>query len=346
VVNIADEDIKKRLYLFGLTKYEAELYFLLMKYRILTAAKLGKLSNVPITRVYDTAKSLAEKGLIGTVSSKPKQYGVLPFEESFKALIARKKEDFEEGLKKLESERELILKEIPKATEIDLIDAKDFCFTMDGKKSIIRAWHSLFLAAKKEVFIFSGDSNWVNAESLRLTELIRKNVDVRILANTKYPENLKNAEKTRIGVRLSDNVLRGVIVDGKYVYLSKKYILQKNRELPWVPCDKNPAKKENEKDDVANCWEFWKCPEKIKKKCPAYVQKRGNQCWIVANLFAEDGCPKLNKKFKSCTECTWFSRMNSIIKDYSCIITEDKNIVESLREYFLMKWDSGKRLAK
>lgn len=343
VVNITEEDLKKRLQLFGLTKYEAELYFMLMKYRILTASKLGKLTRVPMTRIYDTAKSLTDKGLIGAVSSKPKQYGVLPFEDSFKALIAKKKEDFAEDLRNLENEREIILKEIPEATEIDMIDTKDFYFTIDGKRAIIKAWHSLFNTAKKEVFIFSGDSAWVNAEMPRLKGMLRKNIDVKILANTKYPEALKNAQKSNINIRLSDHILRGIIVDRKYIYLSRKHILIKNPEDLKSMGSKNLAKKENEENADASCWDFWKCPEKIMKKCPAYIQKRGNECWMVANLYSGHECPKLKNQFRSCLECSWFGRMNSIGEDYSCIITEDRSIIESLREYFLMKWNSGQK---
>ncbi len=346
VVNITEEDIKKRLQLFGLTKYEAELYFMLMKYRVLTAAKLGNLTKVPMTRIYDTAKSLTNKGLIGAVSGKPKQYGILPFEESFKALIAKKREDFEEDLKNLENEREMILKEIPKATEMDIIDTKDFYIMIDGKRAIIKALHSLFLNAKKEVFIFSGDSAWVNAEMLRFEGMIRKNIDVRILANTKYPETLRNAQKSNIGVRLSDNILRGIIVDRKYICISKKNTLSKSREVLMMQGSGNSAKKENKEDGEANCWEFRNCSEKTMKKCPAYVEKRGHECWMVANLFSEHECPKLKNRFRSCLECSWFNRMNSIDEDYSGIITEDMSIIESLREYFLIKWNSGQKLTQ
>lgn len=346
MVNITDENIKKRLQLFGLTKYEAELYFMLMKYRVLTAAKLGKITKVPMTRIYDTAKSLINKGLIGTVSSKPKQYGVLPFEDSFKALIAQKEEEFAESLKKLENEREMILKEIPKANEMEVLDTKDFCFTIDGKIAIIKAWHSLVLNAKKEVFIFSGDSAWVNSEMPRLNSMIRRNIDVRILANTKYSEKLKNAQKSNIGIRLSDNILRGIIVDRKYIYISKKYTLPKSREVIMMQGSGNSAKKENKVDSDNNCWEFWNCPKKTMKKCPAHIQKRGNECWTVANPFSEHECQKLKNRFRSCIECPWFNRMNSISEEYSGIITEDQTIIESLREYFLIKWNSGQKLTQ
>ena len=54
-----------------------------------------------------------------------------------------------------------------------------------------------------------------------------------------------------------------------------------------------------------NCWDFWKCAEKIKKDCPAYKTGSGKDCWLVAT----DYCPYLKKQFKTCNECPWFKAM-------------------------------------
>jgi len=55
-----------------------------------------------------------------------------------------------------------------------------------------------------------------------------------------------------------------------------------------------------------NCWDFWKCDEKVKNGCPAYKTDSGNECWLVAT----DYCPYLKKEFKTCDECPWFKRNN------------------------------------
>lgn len=55
-----------------------------------------------------------------------------------------------------------------------------------------------------------------------------------------------------------------------------------------------------------NCWEFWNCPQEIKKKCPAFQTDSGQECWLVAQNF----CPYLKKKYRYCWECSWFQKLN------------------------------------
>lgn len=59
-------------------------------------------------------------------------------------------------------------------------------------------------------------------------------------------------------------------------------------------------------DEMQNCWDFYKCDEKIKKNCPAYKSDSGRECWLVAT----DYCPYLKEKgFRTCDECPWFKKM-------------------------------------
>jgi hypothetical protein len=58
------------------------------------------------------------------------------------------------------------------------------------------------------------------------------------------------------------------------------------------------------KKGAKNCWEYWDC--KIKKDCPAYKTKNGDECWDVAQYY----CPKVKREFKFCWDCPWFKEMN------------------------------------
>ncbi len=262
MVKIENEEVLSRLQLFGLTKYEAEVYLLLLKYKALSATKLGELSKVPITRVYDIAQSLIDKGLIGIVNQNPKQYGVLPFKNAFKSLIDRKKEEFEKEIKNIEGEYDGILKYISNLPNQDAPETQDFVYMINGRKAILKSWHSVFSNLKKEIFVFSGDSVWVDEELPRLRRMINRKIDARILANTAITNNVKKAAQIGVKIRLSDNVLRGFVADRKYLYISKK--------------------------------------------------------------------------FTSATKD----------EDYSCLITEHKAMIESIREFFLMKWNEGKEIPK
>lgn len=254
-----DETIS-RLQLFGLTKYEAEIYLLLMKHKALRATQIRELSKVPITRVYDTAQSLIEKGLIATVNIKPRHYGILPFEDSFENLISKKREAFTKEIALLKKEHLQIIKDFSKIPNKDMPKTEEFTYTLNGKKAIIRLWHSLLHNAKKEVLIFSGDSSWIDNELPKFRSMMKKKIDIRILSNCKYKDILKKAAKTGVKIRICNSIFRGMIVDGKYLYMSKK--------------------------------------------------------------------------FTSTTED----------EDYSCLMTEDRGIIEAIKEYFLMKWEITKNV--
>ncbi len=260
MVKIENEEVLSRLQLFGLTKYEAEVYLLLLKYKALSATKLGEFSKVPITRVYDIAQSLIEKGLIGIVNQNPKQYGVLPFKNAFKSLIDRKKEEFEKDIKNIEGEYDGILKYISSLPNQDAPETQDFVYMISGKKAIVKAWHSVLSDIKKEIFIFSGDADYSSTELPRFQRLLNKGVDVRLIANAKNLEQIKMLTGIGVKARLSDNILRGFIADRRCLYVPKKF---------------TSATKE---------------------------------------------------------------------EDYSCLFTEHKGMVESLREYFLMKWETAKEV--
>lgn len=57
---------------------------------------------------------------------------------------------------------------------------------------------------------------------------------------------------------------------------------------------------------LKNCWDFWKCDEKLKKKCPAYKSNSGRECWNVASYY----CPINKRDFEKCSSCPWFKELN------------------------------------
>lgn len=58
------------------------------------------------------------------------------------------------------------------------------------------------------------------------------------------------------------------------------------------------------------CWDFWKCEKRVREKCPAYDTGSGKDCWMVADSFVNNGCPRLKNSFKACWECPWFKKVN------------------------------------
>lgn len=67
------------------------------------------------------------------------------------------------------------------------------------------------------------------------------------------------------------------------------------------------CRRNNPNINAEECWDFWECPDEYKKKCPAYIHKMGDECWLIVGSFTKKSqCPLLKKEFKSCYECAWF----------------------------------------
>ncbi|MBI5416780.1 hypothetical protein HZA55_02355 [Candidatus Poribacteria bacterium] len=61
----------------------------------------------------------------------------------------------------------------------------------------------------------------------------------------------------------------------------------------------------NKKSD--ECWQYKKCQKEIRDKCPAYVQDKTRECWLVDGTLCE-GMQKdeFARKLKDCTNCEYY----------------------------------------
>lgn len=66
------------LALLGLTEYEGKVYRALLAEHPATAYRLGKRSGVPLSRVYEIASRLVEKGAATAIPGEPAQYAPVP----------------------------------------------------------------------------------------------------------------------------------------------------------------------------------------------------------------------------------------------------------------------------
>jgi sugar-specific transcriptional regulator TrmB len=81
--------VKKALVGLGLSRVEAEVYVFLAKKGPLTVDTLEKFLNYNKNKIISSLKTLTVKKL---VSSEPKRYVALPFEEALELLIEQEKE--------------------------------------------------------------------------------------------------------------------------------------------------------------------------------------------------------------------------------------------------------------
>lgn len=93
--------------LLGLTEYEERVYRALLAESPATAYRLGKLSGVPLSRVYEVATRLVEKGAAVRRSGEPARYvpvGPASLIESARNRTARRFEELADELTRLHSE--------------------------------------------------------------------------------------------------------------------------------------------------------------------------------------------------------------------------------------------------
>lgn len=69
---------RESLTLLGLTEYEARVYRAMLADHPITAYRLGKLSGVPLSRVYEVVAHLVEKGAATMIPGEPARYAPVP----------------------------------------------------------------------------------------------------------------------------------------------------------------------------------------------------------------------------------------------------------------------------
>lgn len=78
------EKILDTLNEFGFSKYEAKAYLALLQKSDISAYEISKMSTVPQSKIYETAKKLTSKGLAVAKGSNPVKYSPLPIDEFLK----------------------------------------------------------------------------------------------------------------------------------------------------------------------------------------------------------------------------------------------------------------------
>ena len=99
---MSDEDLRETVERVGagfdLGEYETEAYLAVLRHGELTASALAERTDIPQPRVYDTARSLGERGLVELRESRPMKVVAIDPEEAFTGLRA----DFAEMVAALE----------------------------------------------------------------------------------------------------------------------------------------------------------------------------------------------------------------------------------------------------
>jgi len=84
---VDEEEVILKLLMFGFTKYEAKVYYALLKHGSLTSTELLKIARIPQARLYDVIERLVSKGLVKVSRSRPAKYSIINPELALKSYI-------------------------------------------------------------------------------------------------------------------------------------------------------------------------------------------------------------------------------------------------------------------
>jgi sugar-specific transcriptional regulator TrmB len=127
----------------GLNKYEAEAYFTLLADGPLTGYELGKRSNVPLSKSYETLERLTRRGLALVQPGDPPRYSA----ERSDALLARTRADQESLLAAL----------TVALTEIARADPADDFWVVRGRQNVVAQACTVVADANRTVTIGLSD---------------------------------------------------------------------------------------------------------------------------------------------------------------------------------------------
>ena len=188
-----NQDLIKKIKMFGLNSYEAKIWSALLGRNISTAGELSDIANVPRSRSYDVLESLEKKGFVIMKLGKPIKYLAVPPKE----VLERVKKQIETNTEKHISEIKSggfsnLIKGFQELYEKNTKHTENIIAILRGRKNINRHIFFLFKEAKKDAPI--------------LLENTEKDLDA--LANT--TKNKTKHTKAHPGLRIyvvGDNAL-------------------------------------------------------------------------------------------------------------------------------------------
>jgi len=226
MINQQPEALLKQL---GLTEYEARACLTLIRFGKCNAEKISSISNIPLPRVYDTMNSLADRGIISISKTRPQTFSIINLKKFFDILKFDEKRKVEEKIKNIDDVSSQFFETISllPPTKLD-VEREDVVTFTKRKVTTEEIWNDIQNETKKEFLVFAGDLSWIDLRANYINKTIKKGIKYRIIwfkPTREVVPNVKKALKTGAELRCFDdysNELRGIIADGKKVYLIQK----------------------------------------------------------------------------------------------------------------------------
>ena len=208
----------------GMKEYEAKAFTVIVKSGVCSAEQISKMSQIPLTRVYETMNSLQKLGLVTVLNTRPKKYRLVSV-DALTNLIETKKRRMEREIERSGSIIKEIKAMVPKASMGDSEEIREGFWIFKGRETAIRKITDEGKKARKEILYFSDDFSWLPRFRKLITNKIEEGVSVKVLMNIggKTNEIVNELQDIGVDVRGWDvKGLRGSIIDSGNVHLVSK----------------------------------------------------------------------------------------------------------------------------
>ncbi len=210
----------------GLTEYEARACLTLIKFGKCTAERISSLGKIPLPRVYDTMESLAKKGLVIISKTRPQTFKIINLKKFFSILKEDEKRKMREKIRSIDAISSEFLKLVSNLSPQESGIEKEDTFSLTYRRmNVGEIWDEIQRNVKKEFLVFAGDLSWIDLRKNDIKRAVKRGIKYKIICFKKVLPNIKKALKTGAELKYFDdyrNELRGIIADGKKVYLIKK----------------------------------------------------------------------------------------------------------------------------
>jgi sugar-specific transcriptional regulator TrmB len=195
----------------GLTQYESNALTTLLERGELKAADVGRLAEVPKTRIYDILDKLVEKGFIINVGTSPKRYKVIDVNLVFEKLLEEKRSQ----LQILESKISEIMSRLEITSRND-----DRILKVKGRNDALEVIKEEVSKANKEIKGFTDIAHYKLQKAFKDAKAKNPDVSIKLIGHINKDELQEKYGNLAEIKSYPHEGLNAFVIDGKKLVLT------------------------------------------------------------------------------------------------------------------------------
>jgi len=236
----------------GLTEYEAKTLNALFRSREAGAPEIGRMAEVPKTRVYDILEKLARKNLVIEIQGRPKKYRAVEAENVVRELIEGKRREVKE-LEEKSNELKNFLYSLGKGKEV----SEERVMKVKSREDFEKILAQEVVKARNCVDGFTEIRNEHEALREALHYVKKKGINVRLIGKvSKETKRLSEQFNSKgIKTRHLEHGINAFLIDEKKVLLGISDFGKDKPEYHFTIWQDNPAMAKLFGSYFNECWQ-------------------------------------------------------------------------------------------